>query len=201
MTGKDNWCQHLTLTNSAVVMTNNKVLTCITAELSFVKMYLSLFRKLLMDTYVTKVLIGMLKVAINIPMHAFIVKWVFNSCVHITKDTVGEWMVTRICSFYKKLATSLLKELNFGNFMLWASAPIVSPHRQSELAVVDILRWGHSNWRAVHPCCLFNLKSSNNTVLTTFSCRNSTWNSGYWAAKALKGKEMCNLNCVFYTIL
>lgn len=150
MTGKDNWCQHLTLTNSAVVMTNTKVLMCITAELSFVKMYLSLFSKLLMDTWVTKVLIGMLKVAINIPMHAFVVKWVFNSCVHTTKATAGEWTVTRMCSFCKKLATSLLKELNFGNSMLWASAPIVSPHGQSELAVVDILSWGHSNWLAVY---------------------------------------------------
>lgn len=142
----------------------------------------------------------MQKVAINIPMHAFAVKWVFNSCVHTTKATAGEWTVTRMCSFCKKLATSLLKELNFGNSMLWASAPIVSPHGQSELAVVDILRWGHSNLLAVHSC-LFSFKSSNDTVLSTFSCRNSTWNSGYWAAKALKSKEMRSLNCDFYPIL
>lgn len=56
-----------------------------------------------------KVLIGKLKVAINIPMLAFVVKWVFNSCVHITKDMVGEGMATRICLFCKKLLTSLLK--------------------------------------------------------------------------------------------
>lgn len=40
-------------TNSAVVMTYTKVFMCITEELSFVKMYLSLLSKLLMDISVT----------------------------------------------------------------------------------------------------------------------------------------------------